>query len=73
MEIIIKGTPDEIQKMLLAVESSEEQIIANVELSSGFYTQSEMLKEGILMFILGIFAGCMLFPLGTELLKWLGT
>ena len=73
MEIIIKGTPDEIQKMLQAIESSKEQLIVSVEIVPKSFTQSELVREAILMFILGIFAGCMLFPLGIELLKWLGT
>ena len=59
--------------MLLAIESGKEQLIVSVELTPNSITQSELIKEAILMFILGIFAGCMLFPLGTELLKWLAT
>lgn len=35
------------------------------------YSVKEIISEELLVFILGIAAGCMLFQLGTDLLKWL--
>lgn len=35
------------------------------------YSVKEIISEELLVFILGIAVGCMLFQLGTDLLKWL--
>lgn len=59
----------------LSVLAGDTKACEEFELSKkcdkGSYTLLDMIKESSLMFILGIVVGCMLFQLGTELLRWL--
>lgn len=67
----VKETTD-IKKLLTELNQLEVKTTAQPEVRkehSFYYSTKEIIIEGLLTFSLGITVGCMLFQLGTELLK----
>lgn len=58
------------ERIVIALESIANSLSALAEDTNAKNRYKESLFVQIIIFILGIVAGCMLFQLGTELLKW---